>query len=158
MKQSLVSTYDGVTRRLYNLINPLTGKVIKQRYLSDDEVKFSGAPHIAGSAPVWVLAKARTFKHYRFYLEYPFAEDKRAASIRAGRLGNHTGCCVAVYEMKPGYLEGFASVRRGVPNGAVNWGGIGQEFLDTYCKRISAQLARAIHPHLFERLEQDDDS
>ena len=141
---------------LYDLINLDTGKLIKQRYLDAEDVRFQNE-RADEYRTRWVPANAgRTLKHYRFYLEYPSKTEKGKASIRAGRLGNHLGTVVAAYEMKPGYLEGFVAVYGNVPNGGVNWGGIGQDYLRDRCIRISQQLARAIHPRLFERLDEDD--
>lgn len=146
-----------MTNLLYDLINLDTGKLIKQRYLDADDVRLQNERADEYRTRWVATTKGRTLKHYRFYLEYPTKAEKGKASIRAGRLGNHSGTVVAAYEMKPGYLEGFVAVRSDVPNGSVNWGGIGQAYLEDRCIRISQQLARAIHPRLFERLDDSDD-
>lgn len=54
---------------------------------------------------------------------------------------HHPEACVAVFDR---------------PNSPVCWSGVSWEYLYECCRRISEEEARAIHPALFERLDEED--
>jgi hypothetical protein len=89
-------------------------------------------------------------KGYRFYLEHNSPQDKRK--------GNDAGNVIAISTDiigRDGDYEGLASVTS-APDSDVNWGNINIDYLEGYCKRISEEKAREIHPRLFARLDEEN--
>lgn len=93
-------------------------------------------------------------KDIRFYLEFPSATAKH----KSGRSHKgHSGNVLAAFQgdtleerLHPEALAGVFDH----PNSDVACTGYSHEFL-RQCKRVSERTARAIHPRLFERLDND---
>ena len=90
----------------------------------------------------------------RFYLEYPNSAEKRKATRK--RLGNHSGNVIATYGGPVAgpqgiTLEAWAPTRK-YPNSEVTKAKIPAIYLLNYCRSISEQDARAIHPNLFRAM------
>jgi len=96
-------------------------------------------------------------KGYKFFLEYPNAKAKRAATRAA--LGNHAGNVIATFgdpypTANGAQIEALSAVFSG-DNSPVAVGAVALEYLSERCKRISEGQARAIHPELFNRLDYE---
>lgn len=99
---------------------------------------------------------------FRFYLEYPDPASKREGTVK--KPGNHSGNVLAVILQSGGREESFIS--RGeimvecitavyfTPNSDVCCSSCSIGYLRSNCKRIPEQLARKIHPKLFQYLEE----
>lgn len=87
-------------------------------------------------------------KGYRFYLEFSSTYTKSK--------NKNMGNVVAIDTETPlyennGMYQGFSSVYD-YPDSPVNFGSISPDYLRKNCKRISKEVAEAIHPQLFNRL------
>lgn len=96
---------------------------------------------------------------YKFYLEYPDAKSKNKA--RRKNLGNHSGNCVAIIDKTKRisvYSDDIDNDAIGAiqdyKNCPVAFTCISCGYLQKKCKRISADLAKQIHPELFKYIEQ----
>jgi len=98
-------------------------------------------------------------KGYRFYLEFPDAQSKRAHSSKrgGGSEGNVFALCLdSPPRMDANALGGW--VQEGVgavhyqSNSPVCGSSTSLRRLQLFCKRISEAVAREIHPALFEYL------
>ncbi len=93
-------------------------------------------------------------KNFRFYLEYETTTLKNKATRKA--LGYHMGTvCAVLLGTSPSseLLEGFGGIYE-YGNCPVVWSAISREYIEKYCKRISEKQAREIHPDLFKRLDE----
>lgn len=99
-------------------------------------------------------------KGFLFYLEYPNKTEKHKGTRK--NLGNHKGTCVGVIldENNNRLWQGNSlnmDAITGVfdkPNSDCCFGGVGREYLDERCKRISEIQAKEIHPKLFDYINQ----
>lgn len=95
----------------------------------------------------------------KFYLEYPNNKEKRKATRK--ELGNHSGNVIAILENGI-YFSGGQAVEDGIaavyawPNSPPGSTGVSLDYLRERAKRISEASARAIHPQLFEWLDQGE--
>lgn len=103
-------------------------------------------------------------KGWRFYLEYPNKKEKRKGRAEQTALGNHEGNIVAIMLREDGCFDyqitatgtTFSAVSAlfFCANSAVCFSSVGEEYLRSRCKRVSEQIARQIHPALFEYLDR----
>lgn len=96
-------------------------------------------------------------KGYTFYLSYKTPADKRKGTVK--KPGQNSGNVEAVYGdtfFSEGQMcrETIGAVYFH-PNSAVCGGAASLEYLRKNCRRIPEELAREIHPVLFERLDQE---
>ena len=112
---------------------------------------------------------------YRFYLEYPTSTAKNASGKGPGPAMDpdedydtckrgHTGNVLALWLDDEGHtIEGDTSRYYSLacssatffhPNSSITFAdSVSRNFLRTYCKHVSKEVARSIHPRLFEELE-----
>jgi hypothetical protein len=90
----------------------------------------------------------------RFYLEFPTP----AAKARSGRANNkHSGNVFAAFLTERGRFQGDGvGAILPEPNSCVAYTGVNiRDWLHKFCKRVPEDLARKIHPALFERLDAE---
>jgi len=90
---------------------------------------------------------------FKYYLTYP---DRWALEDARFDLGNHAGNVIATYGGPVAgpqgiTLEAWAPTRK-YPNSEVTKAKIPAIYLLNYCRAISEQDARAIHPNLFRAI------
>ncbi len=106
-------------------------------------------------------------KGWRFYLEYPNKTEQKKGRARLDSLGNHEGNVVAISLREDGWFDYWITAT-GVSlsavvglffctNSTVCFSSVGEEYLSCCCKRVSEQIARQVHPALFEYLEQNNE-
>lgn len=85
-------------------------------------------------------------KNIRFYLEYDTPKDKQE--------NHNNGNVIAVFSYAMNYDLTWTCYRKSskMPNSEVHKGKIRNNFLKTKCKLINEDIARIIHPKLFEVL------
>jgi hypothetical protein len=107
---------------------------------------------------------AKACSGYRFYLVYPNKQEKAKGRAKMGQLGNHEGNCIAVplqrrYGQRQviwwswGYVTDAISAVYFQKNSPVCFTSVSGYFLQERCKRVSQEIARSVHPALFEYLE-----
>lgn len=97
-------------------------------------------------------------KGIQFYIEFDKPSAKRKASIRQKRLPEKANC-IAIFKdlskeslMMNNCLEGLGAIFYHL-NSEVTVTGIHPDYLRKNCTRCSEQLARELHPRLFDRLD-----
>jgi hypothetical protein len=89
-------------------------------------------------------------KNTRFYLEFGTKANKKK--------NQNTGNVIAIFtDVKPYDINGSVMMQgvkatTSIPDSEVEPNGISQEYLRDTCKLISEDIARIIHPKLFESL------